>query len=74
MNKYDVLKSIGQVILPAILTCMLTILKTLNIPHTSEIEIIAMAILTCYNSIIVVWNKTYYQKLTKDTEETGAKL
>lgn len=66
MNTYDILKAIGQIILPALITCAVTIMKELNVPNLDSIHIIMTAMLTCYNSIIVVWNSNYYKKLAQD--------
>lgn len=66
MNTYDILKAIGQIILPALITCAVTIMKELNVPNLDSIHIIMTAMLTCYNSIIVVWNSNYYKKLAHD--------
>lgn len=65
MNTYDHLKIIGQVILPALITCFVTVGKELNIPNLDSIHVILTALLTCYNSIIVVWNANYYKQLAK---------
>ena len=72
MNRYDLLKTIGQVILPALITCAVTIMKELNVPNLDSIHIILTALLTCYNSCIVVWNSNYYKKLAESNEETAA--
>lgn len=69
MNTYDHLKLIGQVILPALITCAVTIMKELNVPNLDSIHIILTALLTCYNSIIVCWNSNYYKKLAQSNDE-----
>ena len=69
MNTYDILKVIGQIILPALITCAVTIMKELNVPNLDSIHIILTAILTCYNSIIVVWNSNYYKQLAHGKNE-----
>ena len=69
MNRYDILKTIGQVILPAIITCVITILKEFKVPNIDSIHIILTALLTCYNSCIVVWNSNYYKKQAEDQAE-----
>ncbi len=77
MNRYDVLKTIGQVILPALITCAVTVMKELQIPNIDSIHIILTALLTCYNSCIVVWNSNYYKNLAnqngdpKESEHAG---
>ena len=73
MNRYDLLKTIGQVILPALITCAVTIMKELNVPNLDSIHIILTALLTCYNSCIVVWNSNYYKKLAENTN-SGSEL
>ena len=72
MNRYDVLKTFGQVIFPAMITCALTIMKVLEVKEVESIHIILTALLTCYNSIIVVWNSNYYKDLAEKAgnEET----
>lgn len=61
LTTYDILKNIGQVIMPAVFTCVLTILKALDYQYLNILDQILMAILTCYNTIIVVWNSNYYK-------------
>jgi hypothetical protein len=69
MNVYDWLKAIGQVILPSLVTCVVVILQTLGVECADNINIILTAIITAYNSIIIVWNKGYYQNLAETQEE-----
>lgn len=69
MNTYDYLKIIGQVILPAIITCAVTVMKELGVQNLDSIHIILTALLTCYNSIIVVWNSNYYKTLAHSKSE-----
>lgn len=69
MNTYDILKVVGQVILPALITCAVTVMKALNVPDLDTIHIIMTAVLTCYNSIIVVWNSNYYKQLAKQNDK-----
>lgn len=69
MNTYDILKVIGQVVLPAVITCAVTIMKELNVPNIDSIHIIMTALLTCYNSVIVVWNSNYYKNLAQKNKE-----
>jgi len=71
MNTYDILKVIGQVILPALITCAITVMKELGVPNIDSIHIILTALLTCYNSCIVVWNSNYYKQLAKQNNDNN---
>ena len=53
---YDVLKAIGQVVLPAVLTFFGVLGNTLGWPFTDIVIKIGGAFITMWNSIIVIWN------------------
>lgn len=62
MNLYDILKAIGQVILPAILTFVGVLGNELGWECTPLIINIGTAFITMWNAIIVIWNQNYKTK------------
>lgn len=53
---YDVLKALGQVVFPAVLTFIGTCGATLGWQYTDLIIKIGTAFITMWNAVIVVWN------------------
>lgn len=57
MNRfYDVLKALGQVVFPAVLTFIGVLGNTLGWPFTELVIKIGTAFITMWNSVIVIWN------------------
>ena len=59
---YDLLKAIGQIILPAVLTFFAVCGNTLNWEYTELVVKIGTAFITMWNSIIVVWNHEWQKE------------
>ncbi len=58
---YDILKYVGNTVLPALLTLYGVIGATLNIPHTQEVLTIGTAVIACYNTIINNESRKYHK-------------
>lgn len=63
---YDVLKVIGQVILPSVLTFIGVIGNELGWQNIESILKIGTGFIAMWNSIIVVWNGNYYKTLQEE--------
>lgn len=61
---YDLLKNIA-LILPAIITFIVAILKIWNIPYETQIELTLLALETLIASIVKISNKKYKNKKGK---------
>jgi hypothetical protein len=65
---YDILKSIAQVILPALTTFYGVLGATLNIPYTQEVITIAVAFDTMLGTILGISSKKYYADIESEDE------
>lgn len=63
---YDVLKAIGQVVLPAILTFISVLGKSLSWDNLAPIMEIGTGFIAMYNAIIVIWNREYKKNQIND--------
>jgi len=68
---YDVLKTLGQIVIPSIITCVNSILIAIGCENADVINTILIALLTCYNSIIVIWNANYYKEQASQILDDG---
>ena len=65
MNLYDLLKAIGQVVIPNAISLIVKIMVAKNVPaeQVNMWSEILTAALGFYNAVIVLWNANYYKKL-----------
>lgn len=65
---YDVLKMLGQIVLPALLTFIGVCGKELRWTNIDIIMKIGTAFITMWNSIIVIWNANYKSTVQENKE------
>ena len=65
-NFYDILKALGQIVLPAILTFVGVCGNSLGWEATDLVIKIGTAFITMWNTIIVVWSNEWKRKQNQE--------